>query len=50
MDQKLIEEVKAWISTDPDPKTAQQLQHWLDSHDEENLRQDRKSTRLNSSH
>ena len=28
--EKLVAEVKAWISDDPDPKTRAQLQEWLD--------------------
>ena len=65
MDNNFVAEVKEWIATDPDPKTASQLQEWLDAGDEKSLRNcfqgflqfgtaglrgDRKSTRLNSSH
>ncbi len=39
MDQEFLSEVKDWIATDPDPKTAAQLQEWLDSGNEEALRQ-----------
>ena len=31
-------EVKAWIADDPDPLTAAQLQNWLDSDNEVELR------------
>ena len=34
----LTQEVKAWIADDPDPKTAAQLQQWLDSNNEVELR------------
>jgi phosphomannomutase len=38
MDQSLIAEVQAWISDDPDPLTALQLQALLDSGDEATLK------------
>ena len=38
MDQLFIDEVEQWIGDDPDPKSAAQLQLWLDAHDETNLR------------
>ena len=34
----LKQEVQAWIADDPDPKTAAQLQQWLDSNNEVELR------------
>ena len=34
----LTQEVKAWIADDPDSKTAAQLQQWLDSNNEVELR------------
>ena len=34
----LTQEVQAWIADDPDPKTAAQLQQWLDSNNEVELR------------
>ena len=33
----LLQEVKAWIADDPDPKTAAQLQQWLDAKNEVEL-------------
>ena len=38
MDQSLVAEVQAWISDDPDPLTALQLQTLLDSGDEATLK------------
>jgi phosphomannomutase len=38
MNASLIEEVKAWIADDPDPKTAAHLQALLDAGDEEALK------------
>ena len=38
MDQIFLDEVEQWIDDDPDPKTAAQLQLWLDAGDEKNLR------------
>jgi phosphomannomutase len=38
MDQKFLEEVKEWILDDPDVHTAAQLQSWLDSNNEIELR------------
>jgi phosphomannomutase len=38
MDQSLVGEVQAWIADDPDPATASQLQQWLDTHNEVELR------------
>jgi len=38
MDQSLIGEVQAWIADDPDPVTVSQLQHWLDTENEAELR------------
>ena len=38
MDQSLVGEVQAWIADDPDPMTASQLQQWLDTHNEAELR------------
>jgi phosphomannomutase len=38
MDQKFLQEVKAWILDDPDAHTAAQLQSWLDSNNEIELR------------
>ena len=38
MDQSLVGEVQAWIADDPDPVTASQLQLWLDSNNEAELR------------
>jgi phosphomannomutase len=38
MDQSLVGEVQAWIADDPDPSTASQLQQWLDSNNEAELR------------
>jgi phosphomannomutase len=39
LDQKLIDEVHAWIDDDPDPKTAEQLESYLASGNEEALAQ-----------
>ena len=38
MDRLLQQEVNAWIADDPDPLTASQLQQWLDSGNESELR------------
>jgi phosphomannomutase len=38
MDQSLVGEVQAWIADDPDPVTASQLQQWLDTNNEAELR------------
>lgn len=38
MDQPLVDEVQAWIADDPDPVTASQLQQWLDTNNEAELR------------
>jgi phosphomannomutase len=38
MDQSLVAEVQAWIADDPDPVTASQLQQWLDTNNEAELR------------
>ena len=38
MDQLLVAEVQAWIADDPDPVTASQLQLWLDTENETELR------------
>jgi len=38
MDQSLVGEVQAWIADDPDPITASQLQQWLDTKNEAELR------------
>ena len=38
MDQSLVGEIQAWIADDPDPVTASQLQLWLDSNNEAELR------------
>lgn len=38
MDQSLVVEVQAWIADDPDPITASQLQQWLDTNNEAELR------------
>ncbi len=38
MDQSLAGEVQAWIADDPDPVTASQLQQWLDTNNEAELR------------
>ncbi|MEY4082375.1 MAG: hypothetical protein RLZZ389_642 [Actinomycetota bacterium] len=38
MDLSLEQEVLAWIADDPDPKTAAQLQDWLDTGNETELR------------
>ena len=38
MDQSLVGEVQAWIADDPDPLTASQLQQWLDTDNEAELR------------
>ena len=38
MDQSLVGEVQAWIADDPDPVTASQLQQWLDTNNEPELR------------
>jgi phosphomannomutase len=38
MDQSLEAEIQAWIADDPDPVTASQLQQWLDTNNEGELR------------
>ena len=38
MDQSLVAEVQAWIADDPDPVTASQLQLWLETENETELR------------
>ena len=38
IDQDLHREVSEWIALDPDPKTAAQLQEWLDQGNEAELR------------
>jgi phosphomannomutase len=38
MDQNFLQEVKEWILDDPDSNTATQLQNWLDSNNEVELR------------
>jgi phosphomannomutase len=38
MDHSLEQEVQAWIADDPDPLTAKQLQQWLDTGNESELR------------
>ena len=38
MDQSLVTEVQAWIADDPDPITASQLQQWLNTNNEAELR------------
>jgi len=38
MDQSIVGEVQAWIADDPDPVTASQLQQWLDTDNEAELR------------
>jgi phosphomannomutase len=38
MDQSLVAEVQAWIADDPDPATASQLQQWLETSNEAELR------------
>lgn len=38
MDQSLVGEVQAWIADDPDPVTASQLQQWLYTNNEAELR------------
>jgi phosphomannomutase len=38
MDQSLVAEVQAWIADDPDPITSSQLQQWLDTNNEAELR------------
>jgi phosphomannomutase len=38
MDQSLVAEVQAWIADDPDPITASQLQQWLDTNNDGELR------------
>jgi len=38
MDQSLVAEVQAWIADDPDPITASQLQQWLDTNIDGELR------------
>ena len=38
MDQSLVREVQAWIADDPDPITSSQLQEWLDTKNEAELK------------
>jgi phosphomannomutase len=38
MDQSLVGDAQAWIADDPDPITASQLQQWLDTNNEAELR------------
>ena len=38
MDQSLVGDIQAWIADDPDPVTASQLQQWLDTNNETELR------------
>jgi len=38
MDQSLVGDIQAWIADDPDPVTASQLQQWLDTNNEAELR------------
>jgi phosphomannomutase len=38
MDQSLVREVQAWIADDPDPITSSQLQEWLDTNNETELK------------
>jgi phosphomannomutase len=38
MDQSLVREVQAWIADDPDPVTSSQLQEWLDTNNEAELK------------
>jgi phosphomannomutase len=38
MDQSLVREVQAWIADDPDPVTSSQLQEWLDTNNESELK------------
>jgi len=38
MDQSLVREVQAWIADDPDPITSSQLQEWLDTNNEAELK------------
>ena len=38
MDQSLVREVQAWIADDPDPFTSSQLQEWLDTNNEAELK------------
>ena len=38
MDQSLVRQVQAWIADDPDPITSSQLQEWLDSNNEAELK------------
>ena len=38
MDQSLVAKVQAWIADDPDPVTASQLQLWLETENETELR------------
>ena len=38
MDQSLVREVQAWIADDPDPVTSSQVQEWLDTNNEAELK------------
>ena len=38
MDQSLVRQVQAWIADDPDPVTSSQLQEWLDTNNEAELK------------
>jgi len=38
MDQSLVREVQAWVADDPDPITSSQLQEWLDTNNEAELK------------
>ena len=38
MDQSLVREVQAWIADDPDPITSSQLQEWLNTNNEAELK------------
>ena len=38
MDQSLVREVQAWIADDPDPVTSSQLQEWLHTNNEAELK------------
>jgi phosphomannomutase len=38
MDQSLVRQVQAWIADDPDPVTSSQLQEWLDTNNQAELK------------
>jgi phosphomannomutase len=38
MDQSFVRQVQAWIADDPDPVTSSQLQEWLDTNNEAELK------------